>query len=52
MINFDDYISENRTERNRNWPHTPDKPYRILIIRGSHSGKTFIIEFNKRLTRY
>ena len=52
MINFDDYVNENTTEHNRNWPHTPDKPYRILIIRGSGSGKTFIIEFNRRPTRY
>ena len=29
MINFDDYINENKTELNRNWLHTPDKPYRI-----------------------
>ena len=23
MINFDDYTSENKTEQNPNWPHTP-----------------------------
>ena len=23
MINFDDYTSENKTEHNPNWPHTP-----------------------------
>ena len=28
MINFDHYVSENRTEHNRNWPYTPDHPYR------------------------
>ena len=43
MINFDDYVSENRTEHNKNWPHTPDKPYRILIIGGSESGKTNLL---------
>ena len=43
MINFDDYVSESRTEHNKNWPHTPDKPYRILIIRGSGSGKTNLL---------
>ena len=34
MINFDDYASENKTERNRNWPYTTDHPYRILILGG------------------
>ena len=43
MINFDDYVSENRTEHNRNWPYIPDKPYRILIIGGSGSGKTNVL---------
>ena len=38
MINFDDY--ENKTEHNENWLHTPDHPYRILIIGGLGSGKT------------
>ena len=33
MINFDDYVSENKTEHNRNWH------YRILITGGSGSGK-------------
>ena len=40
MINFDDYVNENRTGHNRNWPYIPDKPCRILIIGGSGSGKT------------
>ena len=40
MINFDDYVNENKTEHNKNWPYTPDHPYRILIIGGSGSGKT------------
>ena len=40
MINFDDYINGNKTEHNKNWPYTPDHPYRILIIEGSGSGKT------------
>ena len=35
MINFDDYANENRTKHNKNWPHIPDHPYRILIIGGS-----------------
>ena len=40
MINFDDYVNENKTEPNKNWPYVPDHPYRILIIGGSGSGKT------------
>ena len=40
MINFDDYIDENKTVHNKNWPYTPDHPYRIFIIGGSGSGKT------------
>ena len=40
MINFDDYVNENRTEHNKNWPYIPDHPYIILIIGGTGSGKT------------
>ena len=43
MISFDNYVNENKTEHNKNWPHTPDKPYRILLIRGSGSGKTNLV---------
>ena len=43
MINFDNYVSENKAEHNIYWPHTPDKPYRILIIGGSGSGKTNVL---------
>ena len=43
MIDFDDYTNENRTEHNKNWPHTPDKPYRILIIGDSRLGKTNVL---------
>ena len=43
MINFDDYVNENKTEHNKNWPYTPDHPYRILIIGGSPSGKTDVL---------
>ena len=43
MINFDDYVNENKTEHNRNWPYIPDHPYRILIIGGSGSGKTNLL---------
>ena len=40
MINFDDYVNENKTERNKNWPYIPDHPYRILIKAGLGYGKT------------
>ena len=40
MINFDDYVNENKTVHNKNWPYIPDHPYRIFIIGGSGSGKT------------
>ena len=40
MINFDDYITENKTEQNLNLPYTSDHPYRILLIGGFGLGKT------------
>ena len=40
MIKFDDYVNENKTKHNKNWPYIPDDRYRILIIEGSGSGKT------------
>ena len=40
MINFDGYTNENKTQHNRKWPYIPDHPHKILIIRGSGSGKT------------
>ena len=40
MINFDDYVNENKTEHNVKRPYIPDYPYRILIIEGSESGET------------
>ena len=43
MINFDDYVDENKTENNKNWPYIPDHPYIILIIGGSGSGKTNVL---------
>ena len=43
MINFDDYVNENKTEHNENWPYTYDHPYRILIIGGWGSGKTNVL---------
>ena len=43
MINLDDYVNENKTKHNKNWPYIPDHPYRILIIGGSGSGKTNLL---------
>ena len=43
MINFDDYVNENKTEHNNNWPYILDHPYKILIIGGSGSGKTNVL---------
>ena len=43
MINFDNYVNENKTKHNKNWPYIPDHPYRILIIRGSGSAKTNLL---------
>ena len=40
MINIDNYANENKTEHNEKWSYIPDRPYRILIIGGSGSGKT------------
>ena len=39
MISFDNYVHENKTVHNKNWPYIPDHPYRILIIGSSGSGK-------------
>ena len=43
MINFDDYVNENKNKHNKNWPYIPHHPYRMLIIRGSGSGKTNLL---------
>ena len=43
MINFDNYVSENRTGHNRNWPYIPNHRQRILIIGGSGLGKTNVL---------
>ena len=43
MISFDNYVNENKTEHNKYWPNIPDRPYGILIIGGSGSGKTNVL---------
>ena len=40
MTNVDDYVNENKTQHNLQWPYNPDHPYRILIIGSSWAGKT------------
>ena len=53
MINFDNYINENKTEHNIRWPYIPDHPHRILIIGDSRSEKKkSVIKINKSSTRY
>ena len=43
MINFDNFVNENKTEHKKKWPYLPDHPYRILIIGGSGSGKPNVL---------
>ena len=44
MIYFDDdYINEKKIDHNKNWSYIPDHPYRILIIGGPGSGKTYVL---------
>ena len=43
MVSFDNYVSENRTKHNRNWPYIPNHPYRTLIIGGSGSEKRKVL---------
>ena len=52
MINFDDCINENKTEYNSKWPDIPNHPYRILILKGSGSGKKKCIIFNKKFNKH
>ena len=39
MSNFPNYTNEKKIQQNSKWSYIPDHPYRILIIRGSGSGK-------------
>ena len=47
MISFDDSVNENETEHNKNYPYTPDHPYRIWIWK-----KKCIIKLNRKPTRH
>ena len=43
MFNLDDITNENNEKHNLKWPYIPDHPYRMLIIGGSGSGKTYAL---------
>ena len=43
MINFDNYVNENKAKHNKIWPYIPEHPYKILIIGGSGSGETNLL---------
>ena len=43
MINLDSIVNDNTKTNNEKWPYIPDRPYRILIIGGSGSGKTYTL---------
>ena len=47
MTNFDDYVNEKKNKHNKNWPYIPDHPYIILIIGGSGSGKTVLLNLTE-----
>ena len=40
---FDNYVNENKTKYDKNWPYISDHPYRILVIGYSGSGKTNLL---------
>ena len=40
MFNLDSITNENSKEHNKKWSYILDRPYRIIIIIGSGSGKT------------
>ena len=43
MINFDNYVNENKTKHNKNWRYILDHLYRILIIGGWGSRKINVL---------
>ena len=52
MISFGHITKENTKKHNSNWPKIPDDPYRILMIRGSGSGKIFALINLTKKTRW
>ena len=43
MINLGSIVNDNTKTNNEKWPYIPDCLYRILIIGGSGSGKTYML---------
>ena len=43
MFNLDDITNKNNEDHNKKWLYIPDHPYRMLIFRGSESGKTYAL---------
>ena len=43
MINLDSIVNNNNEEHDEKWSYIPDHSYRILIIGGSGSGKTYTL---------
>ena len=41
MFNLNDIANEMNKKHTKKWPFIPDHPYRISIIGGSGSGKTY-----------
>ena len=40
FINYDEYYKTTVKPHNKDWPYTPDLPFRCLIVGGSGAGKT------------
>ena len=40
MIKLDSIANKNNKKHNEKWSYIPDRPYRIIIIDDSESGKT------------
>ena len=43
MFTLNASTNENNKDQIKKWPYIPDYPYRMLIIRGSGSGKTNVL---------
>ena len=49
MINFDEYVNQNKTEHNQKWPYIPDHPHKMQV---QDLENKCIIEVNNQSTRY